>query len=312
VKCSACGREESAEALVCALCGEVLRKKPAGHFLEIEEGDQGREVKGPEVKPAARAVMTAWSPAVGKVEEPRKHAWLTHPAAALAMGLLFFPLAKVLWLPNYMFNFLTTLVHEIGHAACALLMGRFAIPAVSLGGGGITQWTDPPATMACLMAWAGLGYLAWLVRGHKGLMITTIVACAVYPLLAFTSANQLFAIAGGVLFEIVGATYCFVRTLTPHLDRPIERPLYALVGWWMLLNRGSETILMLKDESYWATQAVYESGLAAGMTSDLEVLRESLAVTPYPILWVVLMLCIAALPAAVFISWFIRRLLAHP
>ncbi|MBI2922874.1 MAG: hypothetical protein HYY18_17610 [Planctomycetes bacterium] len=299
MKCPRCARDSSGDELTCGLCGEVLRRAGApDHFLEIEPGDQAKgavpaAVAAPEVVSRARgaAAVVEEEPAQGVAR------WLRHPAAALAIGLVAFPVAKLLWIPNYMFNFLATLVHEGGHAVCAWLMGRMAIPTVGLGGGGITVWSDS-AVGACLMVWAALGALAWWVRGHKGAFIAAVVACAVYPLLAFTGANPLVAIAGGVIFEIGGAAACFHMALWPHIHRQIERPLYALWGWWMLLNRGSETVLMLKDESYWQTQTVYESGLAAGLTSDLEVIRETLNVSPYPVLWSVMFLCILCLPVA--------------
>ena len=61
--------------------------------------------------------------------------WLVHPWGALGAGILVFPIAKLLYIPNYVFNFLTTLVHECGHAICAWLMGMPSIPTISPMGG---------------------------------------------------------------------------------------------------------------------------------------------------------------------------------
>ena len=330
--CPKCGAGNTADALVCSLCGEVLRRVKSGapsHFLEIEPGDQARAaipVAAP--PPAANRPIDVPSPAgIRPVDVPSPafargaatvrpdppatgaRRWLGHPAVAMGIGLLVFPLAKALWIPNYVFNFLTTLIHEIGHAACAWSMGRFSIPSVGIGGGGVTVWSDPSWFIG-LLVWAGLGWLAWTIRARRGFLVPLILACVAYPLLAFTWANEFFCIAGGILFELAGASLCFYRALSPHHANPLDRPIYALWGWWMLLNRGSETVLMLRDPGYWESQAIYDSGLAAGLTNDLEVMREQLAVTsPGPILWGVLLLCILCIPAALVALWVRKRMI---
>jgi peptidase M50B-like protein len=223
---------------------------------------------------------------------------LLKPWPALGLGLLAVPVAKLLYVPNYVFNFLTTLVHEIGHSLAAWLMGMPSIPTVSPLGGGVTVWRDQVFVLA-LAVWAGLIALAWRARTRPPLWIPLGVAALVYPLLAFTPARSAVASAGGVLLEIGGAAICFTLVLGHPLERPFERPLYALWGWWMLVNRAAETYLMLRSEAYWESQRVIQSGLAAGLTSDLEVLRSSLGWPPGPVLVITLLLCLAALPAAI-------------
>jgi hypothetical protein len=231
---------------------------------------------------------------------------LRHPAAALAIGLLSFPLAKLLWIPNYVFNFLTTLVHEVGHSAFAWFMGMPSIPSVSVAGGGMTVWGEQ-MLLVCAAVFLGLGALAWRFRERKAVLIPLVVLLVLYPVLALTRAKLLLAIAGGVLFEIGGATACFVVVLGVPLERAFERPLYALWEWWMLLNRGAETVLMLRSPGYRQSQAIINSGLAAGMTSDLQRLRESLGLGDEGVLWLVLVLCILALPTALGIACLRRR-----
>lgn len=226
-----------------------------------------------------------------------------HPAAAaLGIGLVAFPLAKLLYIPNYVFNFLTTLVHECGHSLFAWLMGMPSIPTVSVAGGGVTIWGQQ-VWIICVAILAGLVGLAWRLRQAPGLWIPVAVAALIYPFLAFTGARELVAIAGGVALECLGAAACFYTVFAVHLERPFERPLYALWGWWMVLNRGAETILMLKSPAYWESQTVIEAGLAAGLTSDLEVLRQGMGGSPKLVLVLVLLLCLAALPGALAAAW---------
>jgi hypothetical protein len=244
-------------------------------------------------------------------EEPKR--WkraLGHPWTAMGIGLAAFPLSKALFLPNYVFNFLTTLVHEIGHCACAWFMGMPSIPGVSILGGGITVWQEQKLPI-CLAWMAAIGWLGWRGRENKTSVVAAAAAGALYALLAFTSAREFLPVAGGVLFEIGGAAACFFVALGTPLKRPFERPLYALWGWWMLLNRGTETVLMLKDRSYWNASTVYESGLAAGLTNDLEVIREKLGTAPEPMLKFVLVLCVLCLPAAIGVRWAVRQWSRH-
>jgi hypothetical protein len=232
--------------------------------------------------------------------------WLRHPVVALVAGLVAVPLAKLLWVPNYVFNFLTTLVHECGHFAGAWLMGMPAIPSVGLAGGGVT-WHGDQVLVLALAVWLALGVTAWRCRDRKPLFVAFVAAAALYPALAFTRAAGCVVSAGGVLLEVGAASACLAVALGAHLERPIERPLYALWGWWMLINRTAETVLMLRSPAYWERQRVYESGLAAGLTNDLETLRAALGASPRAVLLAVLVLCLLALPAAFLVAWRLRQ-----
>ena len=233
--------------------------------------------------------------------------WLLSPWGAVAIGLLVFPLAKLLWIPNYVFNFLTTLIHEIGHSLAAWLMGMPSIPTVSIFGGGVAVWGEQ-VFILCLALMAALGFTAWNWRKEKRIWIPVVAVLAVYPFLAFTGARVLVAGAGGIGLEILGGAICFFAVFAVELERPFERPLYALWGWWMILNRGAETVLMLSDRGYWNQTRVIESGLAAGMTSDLSRLQTALGTSPGFLLSLVLMGCLLAFPAAWAAAWWIARM----
>jgi hypothetical protein len=285
----------------CPGCG-VAR---SADFLEIDDPVE-RPAPAPRVLEAASPAKRV--PRVAPVEAPAT-GWrraLRHPAAAFVIGLAVFPVSKALFLPNYVFNFLTTLVHEIGHCAFAWFMGMPSIPGVSILGGGITVWQEQKLPI-CLAWLAAIGWLGWRFRERKPAVAAAVAGAVVYMLLAFTSAREFLPVAGGVLFELGGAAACFFVATAPTLHREFERPLYALWGWWMLLNRGTETVLMLRDRAYWNASTVYESGLAAGLTNDLEVIREKLNTPPEPMLKVVLLLCVLCLPVALGARWLTRR-----
>jgi hypothetical protein len=176
-------------------------------------------------------------------------------------------------------------------------MGMPSIPGVSILGGGMTVWQDQKLPI-CFAWLAAFGWLGWRFRENKTAVAAAVGGGLLYAFLAFTSAREFLPVAGGVLFEIGGAAACFFVASAPLLRREFERPIYALWGWWMLLNRGTETVLMLRDRAYWNANTVYESGLAAGLTNDLEVIREKLRCAPEPMLKGVLVLCVLCLPAA--------------
>jgi hypothetical protein len=161
----------------------------------------------------------------------------------------------------------------------------------------MTVWYDQKATI-CVAWLAAIGWLGWRFREKKTSVAAAAAGAGVYALLAFTPAREFLPVAGGVIFEIAGAAACFFVALGPALRREFERPLYALWGWWMLLNRGTETVLMLRDRAYWNASTVYESRLAAGLVNDLEVIRERLRCAPEALLKVVLLGCVLCLPLA--------------
>ncbi|GEM_PF-6424978 len=274
MKCRKCAYDNAGDAVVCGLCGELMREAPP--------------------------------PAVAVEAPPTERPGLfQRPYLCLAIGLAAFPVAKLLWFPNYIFNFLTTLVHECGHAACAWFVGMPSIPAVSPAGGGVTVWQEQNWQIAVLV-WIGLGALAWKARRAKAFFIPLVVVAAAYPALAFTKASLGLAIFGGILFEVAGAAACFVACLGAHLERPFERPLYALWGWWMVLNRVCESWLILTDASYRLGNRLIESGLAEGIPSDLTQVTLHLNISPRPVLYLILALCLLALPISIGIARWIR------
>lgn len=287
MRCPQCHTPNSDDALNCTLCGAVLHTLPA------------TEPTTDEVPPAP-----VWGIYEDKlrdttiVESEAAQPWAFRPLPALGIGLLLVPLIKQVWIPNYMFNFLATLIHEIGHTVFAWIMGMPAIPGVSLfGDGGATPvFSQIPAL--CFVVLAGMVWFAWRVRDERRWLIATAITMIVYALLAFTNGAHNLVVAGGVLFEIGGSVACLYWALTASMSTGLERPLYALWGWWMLINRSSETWLMLRDRSYWDEHIIKTSGIGEGMVNDLPQLCDSLNLSPNTVLTIVLLLCLSAVPIA--------------
>ncbi len=237
---------------------------------------------------------------------PTERRW-AHPLLALGVGLAAVPVLKLLWIPNYVFNFLTTFTHECGHAIFAWLTGRASLPTVSVAGGGVTVWGDPHFAAVLMFDLVPI-FFAW-----KAFRIASKAWCGVfvgvavlYPIIGWFGV-ELLPIAGGVLTECLGAAACFYVVFGADLKRPFERHLYSAWGWWMILNRGAESIAMKND---WDSTRVYESGLAAGLTEDLHRAQELLGWAPSTTLNLVLVMCALAMPAGVAAGWAVRRLRA--
>ncbi len=235
-----------------------------------------------------------------------KLGFIKHPYASLVIGLALVQIAKLIYIPNYIFNFLTTLVHEIGHSLFAWLMGMPSIPTVSVAGGGVTLWQDQVMILAIAIM-AGLVGLAYLNRERKWLLILCIIGVLVYPLFAFTNGKFALALAGGMILEVVGAAVCFTVCLGARLELTFERPLYALWGWWMLINRMTEAFLMLTNKTYRDATRIIESGLAAGLPHDVTQITELLRISAEPVLLFILFLGVLSLPCSMIIAYFMTR-----
>src|SRR5262245_29502819 len=129
--CASCGRPHDAAALVCGLCGHVLRRERASTAAiaaprEPTPPDEAAEVHGREREP-----------------------WIF-----LGLGLLTAPVFAWTPLLQYMGWFLASLVHEMGHASVAWLCGMPAVPAISLAGHAAAVHGEQSLALALSVAFA--------------------------------------------------------------------------------------------------------------------------------------------------------------
>ncbi len=66
----------------------------------------------------------------------------------------------------------------------------------------------------------------------------------------------------------------------------------------MLLNRLSETWLMLRDRDYWGVNVIANAGLGEGLVNDLPRLCDAMNLSPTTVLAAVVLLCLSAVPIA--------------
>ncbi|MBA3684730.1 MAG: hypothetical protein H0W72_05750 [Planctomycetes bacterium] len=190
-------------------------------------------------------------------------------AAGLAIAI------AVRWfdgLPTFIVDMLGVLAHEIGHAAVALAVARPALPSFDLfHGGGVTHIGE--RSMLVLLAYAG-GAL-WLgsrLRDRPRLLIGLGVAATIYALAIWLEWEKVgIAGAGIVANALLGGVFVY-RALTGSgvVHGGVERWLYAIVGWMLILQAIGQPWGVIHDAE---ARELYLEG-KAGLDNDMVVISD--------------------------------------
>jgi hypothetical protein len=205
MKCPKCGYENPAEAVVCGLCTEIFRKGKD----EIREESTRRE----QLKKVPTGILL------------------------FIAGLVLYPLIHHIYFLDLMCSYFTILVHELGHSIIFLIFGQLALPKLDfVYGGGMAVAIFISGKTGLFLIMVLLLLFIYLSRKDTRLMICLIVLVIVYPIFAFTRGQDILILAAGHLCEIVAAGICFYRCLIAGRAQPFERPIYAVLGWWITLH----------------------------------------------------------------------------
>jgi len=272
--CPGCGRENSGDALVCALCGGILRHvqaEPApAVFLASarEERAQAREESAKALEP-----------------------WIYLGIGAVTA--LVFALTPLL---GFMGWFLASLVHEMGHTAVAWFFGMPAFPAISLEGHAASVHSEPIAFLA-VCVWAGLLGAAWHFLESRARWIALGIVGVLYPALAFTNAKECLHLLAGHGGELAFASLCLWKALDGGFtESRLERGLYGTVGWYLL---GSNVKLDLALMFSPTGRAGYAENGSFGLTNDMiRVAEDVLGWKLQSVAFLMLLAAVAALAAA--------------
>ena len=272
--CPACGRENADGALVCALCGELLRRVQA--------------VQPPIPEPQS-APAQPFAP-VEPASDPRE------PWIYLGIGAITAPAFALTPLLGFMGWFLASLVHEMGHAAVAWILGMPAVPAISLEGHAAAVHSEPSLPLA-LLVWGGLAAAAWRLIAGRPRWIALAAVVVLYPALAFTRAGECLHLLAGHGGELAFATLALWKALDGGFtESRVERGLYGTVGWHLL---GKNVILcggLLFSSS--SREAYAENG-SFGLTNDMiRVAEDVLGWRLQSVALLVLVASLGVVPAA--------------
>jgi hypothetical protein len=277
--CPGCGRAFDGDALVCPMCGEVLRHARA--------------------EPAAQAFAAAFPVAepnlgVGTSVEPAANP--NEPWIYLAIGAVTAPVFALTPLLGFMGWFLASLVHEMGHTAVAWFFGMPAFPAISLEGHAASVHSDPIVFLA-ICVWAGLAGAAWKFLDGRARWIAIGMVGVVYPALAFTDAKEALQLLAGHGGELAFGTICLWKTLDGGFtESRLERALYGTVGWY-LIGKNAKLCLGLMFSS--SSREWYAENGSFGLTNDMiRAAEEVLHTRLQSVAFLMLLATIAALAAA--------------
>lgn len=179
-----------------------------------------------DVAPAEHA--GSWSGASGGID---RAGW-----SAVGWGLALAVAALALPFVSFVLSYFVILVHEMGHAMAGWLYGYPSIPAFDFAyGGGVTTHTERVPLLAVAVGGA-LATLVGVFRRNPTSLAISLALLAGYAATAWTGAHQAVIVAMGHGGELVFAGIFLHRAFSGSACRaPGERPLYAMVGFFVVL-----------------------------------------------------------------------------
>jgi hypothetical protein len=209
----------------------------------------------------------------------------------------------ITWLLCWAFPFLdhilwmfTTLCHEMGHAAGALLVGRPALPAFDFSfGGGVTMTGDRRWWLLALYA-VGVVVL-WLQAGDRRWLRWVLgTASGAVVLLILTGLDEAWLVWMGYGGELTMATVFLHRALTGVAEvYPGERWLYGMIAWALLGHALGMCWMLLFDPAF---QHTYLLG-KRGIDNDFVRLADGIGLSLRGVAWLDLLVGLLVPVAAV-------------
>lgn len=173
---------------------------------------------------------------------------------------------------RFALSYLGVLVHEMGHSVVSWLFGYPAIPALDFtygGGMSLTFGRRPVLVVGFILILVML--LGWAWRHPRRRWIAGGLV-ALWILASLTSLHEMAILAMGHAAELLFAALSLHRAITGEgTERRAERPLYAMVGWFLVLGNLGFAWGLLTDP---ARREAYESAKGGGHWMDFSRLAE--------------------------------------
>lgn len=275
--CPKCGREQAAGNEICEVCGVIFAKIPP-HAISRDElpdmaplpGSHAASEASERGTPGAHAPTSRGARLSGAAALSNEAPLSRYDWALLGGGFLAAALAQVFPLTRFLLSMLVTLLHELGHAAVAWVLGCPAVPAFDLMyGGGVTYHQDFEAPLAIFVGvgLAGLGY--WL-RGRPRAQVALAVVGALWLAVVISDWRRQLAIsAAGHAAEMVFAGIFLWMALSGVGWRmpEVERPLGSFIAFFTAFHTLGFASRLRSDEAFLAD---YMRGKGGALMNDLE------------------------------------------
>ena len=258
VECPHPSLRKTPAGYACSACGQPVAM--AGGMAGGIAGGALPASAGTSAPPPTTTRPTPWA----------EHRLFGVPRGGLVVGAATLPLAGLITAVVPFFCFITgmlsTLCHEMGHAAAALVTGRPALPAFDFAyGGGVTMAGERRWWLLALYAVAVV--TVWRQSAARPRLRRLLeVATAAVVLLLVTGLDEAWFVAMGHGGELLAAGIFLYRAFTGVAEiQPGERWLYGVMGWCLLGHALSLDWRLLFDPEF---QDLYLLG-KRGVDNDL-------------------------------------------
>lgn len=222
---------------------------------------------------------------------------------AWAIGLVSSALILAVPFTRFVVSYLGVLVHELGHSAASWIFGYPAIPAFDFtygGGVSISFERNRGLVLAIVALW---GFLLWFYRGVPRMLGLLAALFGLWVLLAATPLHEALGIAMGHGAELLIAGIFLYRAASGSGCQvpQVERPLYAMLGWFLVLEQSWFAWGLLTDPG---KRQLYADAKGGGHWMDFSRLALDYVHVPLETVAGAFLLCCLLTPLA---AWVLLR-----
>lgn len=253
------------------------------------------------VQNEAQTLYQPPAPAAHQEEAPErkdtKPQTLDPPAwQSLGIGLAVTLVVLVIPFLSYIFHYMITLVHELGHTVFGWLFGYPSIPAFDfVYGGGITMHRNQ-SSLIIVLIYILLAGLFYVFRKNHLTLLLLVAGVAGYTLAVFTSFHHLIILFMGHGTELIFAGIFFYRALSgSSIIVAVERPLYAFLAFFILFKDFRFAYQLYSSPAH---RQMYAAAKGGGHWMDFSrIAREFLGVQLESVAGMFFMICLLVIPA---------------
>ena len=183
---------------------------------------------------------------------------------SLVVGALAVPLVGMV------IHVLMTVIHELGHTATAWLFASPALPSFDLTYGGGFSLITTRQPFLIIVAYAIFAFFLLQARTNRRELLGWTIAVAFYTGALFSPLREFLITAMGHGSELVFAGIFLHRALSGNqVLRSEERPLYAFLGLFMLVEDARFAYNLMSNEAY---REAYGDAKGGGHWMDFDLI----------------------------------------